>query len=134
MFQDSGSDIRMHRLQLAGVALIELLQQEDAPASGPVMLRPAESSQPCASGCADKSTESGGIRFGSIQEALLEIAFAQWRRNSAQLPGCTCGLRELLERQRPRLACYMQALRSRLPAAVAEWRTAGMLYDTSPGT
>ncbi len=120
MFQDSGSDIRMRRLQAAGVTAVD-----PASESGPVTLRSADPMQPCAS-CAFGG--DGAIVFDGIDEALLAVAFAQWRAQRAQLPGCNCQLGQLLWQQRPRLAAYMQELRALLPASAAEWASAGVLY------
>jgi hypothetical protein len=125
MFQDSGSDVRVQRLQAAGVAATGL--QPAAPPSGLLTLLSAEGGQPCAS-CASGG-KAGAVSFETLDEALLAVAFAQWRARSMRLPACTCRLGELLNAQAPQLAAYMQGLRSLLPAATAEWCAAGVLYD-----
>lgn len=135
IFQDLGEDIRMRRLQAAELAA-SFFHNPDGSQSDPVMLLAVGKGW---HKCDCHSARTTAIQVGgsavicdSIQQALLALAFAQWQSGELRPASCPTCFQQLLQRQRPQLEAYMQRLRQRLPAAAAEWRSAGLLYDTSP--
>lgn len=133
IFQDSGADIRALRLQAAALAVVEFPGPDDCQ-SNPVAVVSAagKAGALCDSHSAtDQPGSHSSILFGSVQQALLAVAFAKWQSGKSTPQSCACCLLERLVHQRSQLEVYLKRLRRALQAAAAEWRSAGLLYNTN---
>jgi hypothetical protein len=122
----------MLRLAAAGLAIVDLPGPDDCQAD-PVMVTSIQQQPPklCSGHAAVGHVGShSSVLFDSVQHALLAVAFAQWQTGVKRPHTCSSCTSELLAQQRLQLGIYMQRLQHSLQAAVAEWHSAALLFDT----